>query len=191
MAPPNNNLLRIYDAGAKTKIWHNQLFEPDDDADADLGVRDTKELHRELGKLVANGRTFARVAFHTHGEGGRIWFGDDPLSYFHFTGDPAWHDARYDSLFPTTTKIIFGGCDVAAGDDGWKFLENAAKLLLRRGGGHTLGWTSLGFHIWGHDMHFWGDWKSVYVLPGGFIAGRRTKSDVVPDIHRPWDNRWR
>lgn len=194
MSEPNGDLLQIYDASARTWLWNNPLFERNDDASVSLGVNGTKELHEELAKLLAAGRTFARVAFQTHGESGMLWLGNEKRSlvaYFDFTGDQAWRDAGYHKLFPSNTKMIFGGCNVAEGDNGWKFLENAGKLLLRSGGGYTLGWTSLGFHILGHDMHFWGDWRRVNFLPGGFAVGRGTKSDVVPDINRPWDNRWR
>jgi hypothetical protein len=31
------DLLQVYDAAAKTKLWHNQLFEPNDDAAEVLG----------------------------------------------------------------------------------------------------------------------------------------------------------
>jgi hypothetical protein len=40
-------------------------------------------------------------------------------------------------------------------------------------------------------VHFWGDWRRVNISPGGFVRDRRAKSDLVPDINRPWDNRWR
>jgi hypothetical protein len=184
------DLLQVYDAAAKTKLWHNQLFEPNDDAAEVLGVTGISELHERLGKLVADRRTFSKVSFQTHGDSGRIKIGDDWLLYFEFLGNPAWRDAGYDKLFPFETKMIFGGCNVAEDDDGWKFLENAGKLLLRNGGGYTLGWTSLGFHLLGHDMHFWGSWKRVN-FRGPFVTARYTSDDVVPDIKRPWDNRWR
>lgn len=185
------DMLQIYDASAETLLWHNQLFEPRDDASVSLGVKSTKALHEELAKLVAAGKTFSRLLFETHGKPGMLKLGDDSILYFDFSGNPHWTDAHYDSLFPFATKVIFGGCNVAEGDDGWKFLENAGKLLLRIGGGYTLGWTSLGFHLFGEDIHFWGDWRRVNISPGGLVSDRRTKSDVVPDINRPWDNRWR
>jgi hypothetical protein len=183
------DMLQIYDAGAKTKIWHNSLFEPRSDASFSLGVKTEKELHEGLTKLVAAEKTFSKVLFETHGQSGIIFLGD-PIGYYSFSGDPRWTDSRYDKLFPFDTKIVFGGCNVAEGNDGWKFLENAGKLLLRKGG-YTLGWTSLGFHLFEHDMHFWGDWRRVNISPGGFVRDRRAKNDLVPDINRPWDNRWR
>ncbi len=187
----NGDLLQIYDSGVKTPIWHGQLFEARDDAAVALGVTTRKQLHEGLHKLIADGRTFSKVVFDTHGEPGLLWIGDDPVMYFEFWGNPNWRDAGYDKLFPFETKMIFGGCNVADGDNGWKFLENAGKLLLRNKGGYTLGWTSLGFRLFNHDMHFWGDWRRVNFKAGGSVAGRKTKEDEDPMIRRPWDPRWR
>lgn len=78
----NNNLLQIYDAGAKTKIWHGDLFEKKDEASVSLGVKSRRELREELTKLVADGITFSRVVFQTHGRPGIIKIGDDPIPYF-------------------------------------------------------------------------------------------------------------
>src|SRR5260221_8511946 len=107
------DMLQIYDAGAKTKIWHNQLFEPRDNASVSLGVKGVTALHEELTKLVTAGKTFSKVLFETHGESGMLWLGDDPIAYFSFSGDPKWTNANYDKLFPFDTKMIFGGCNVA------------------------------------------------------------------------------
>lgn len=79
--------------------------------------------------------------------------------------------------------MIFAGCNVADGEDGWKFLERAGKLFLRTGGGYTLGWTSLGFELFDHDMHFWGDWRKVKFRAGGSVEGRETPP--VPERFPP------
>ncbi len=115
------DMLQIYDAGAKTYIWHNPLFEQRDDASFSLGVKKTKELHEGLTNLVAAGKTFSKVLFETHGEPGMLWLGGDPIQYFEFTGNQSWTDSHYDKLFPFDTKVIFGGCNVAEGDDGGNF----------------------------------------------------------------------
>lgn len=191
MSETNNDLLQIYDSGAKTKLWHNVLFEPRDEAAVSVGVTKVAELHVKLRELLAAGKTFSRLLVETHGESGILWIGRDPLAYFEFFGNEDWREAGYDKLFPGETKVVFGGCNVADGDDGWKFLENCGKLLLKKGGGTTLGWTSLGFHLLNHDMHLWGEWRRVRIKGGKVESRIGSDENVVPDIKRPWDNRWR
>jgi len=73
---------------------------------------------------------------------------------------------NYSKLFPAfNSRILFAGCNVAEGDDGWKFLLAAARCFLGNGG-ETIGWTSKGFQApfslrRGHIIHFWGDTKQV------------------------------
>jgi hypothetical protein len=98
------DMLQIYDAGAKTKIWHNSLFEPRSDASFSLGVKTEKELHEGLTKLVAAEKTFSKVLFETHGQSGIIFLGD-PIGYYSFSGDPRWTDSRYDSCFLSIPRL--------------------------------------------------------------------------------------
>jgi hypothetical protein len=65
---------------------------------------------------------------------------------------------------------LFGGCNVAEGDKGWKFLLAAARCFLRSGGG-AIGWTSKGFQAPfglrdGHIVHLWGDIRQVRNMGG-------------------------
>ena len=87
-------------------------------------------------------KKFGRVAFNTHGQSGQINFSNgsyiDALTLkSDFRG--------YVGLFSANTRIYFGGCNVAEGDDGWEFLETAADVFLSASGGVTFAYTSLGF----------------------------------------------
>lgn len=80
----------------------------------------------------------------------------------------------YSSLFPDfKSRILFGGCNVAEGDEGWRFLLAASRYFLNNGG-ETVGWTSKGFQAPfglrdGHILHLWGDTKQVRNMRGGYF----------------------
>jgi len=80
-------------------------------------------LRGQLRFLVSNGYTFQNAVFTAHGSPGSIYFGDESLSWMHFfTRD--WRELDVFKLFPApNTKIYFTGCNVADGNEGWKFLE--------------------------------------------------------------------
>jgi hypothetical protein len=123
--------------------------------------------------LVKNGMTFGSAVFITHGGSGKLRIDGDDLGvnqwqwYFNGKG--------HEKLFPKPdSKLYFAGCNVAEGDDGWKFLEAAGTVLLRQAGGLSYGWTSLGIAapsylrgIGGHAVHLWGDVRYVEIGPGG------------------------
>jgi hypothetical protein len=127
-------------------------------------------------RLLQNRTTFGNAVFVAHGDSGVIRFDGDDLNlrslglYFEGQG--------YESLFPGPGRLYFAGCDVADGDDGWKFLERTAGIFLKNGG-VSYGWTSLGFAIprWfplsaGHAVHLWGDVRSVRIGRGSQIVER-------------------
>jgi hypothetical protein len=145
-------------------------------------------LKEQLNHAVASGKTFDRVLWQAHGAPGEIKMAGYPMKA------AAWLDFSFDygSLFPSFTKMLFDGCNVGEGEDGWKFLEAAGTALLKRGG-WVMGWTSSGLNypgmpklgspkswapmmfppvlipsIWfaGHGLHPWGELKMVLVLPG-------------------------
>ena len=71
---------------------------------------------------------------------------------------------------------------VADGDDGWEFLEAAARTFFRSAGGNVFGWTSKGLgmpsiipFIGGHTEHLWCDIRGVVITPaddGGAYLSR-------------------
>src|SRR5262245_10767836 len=117
------------------------------------------QLRKLLDALVANGATFDRVLFQTHGGPGRILFGAERLTKETLKTD----FAGYTGLFPTYTRIYFDGCNVAEGGDGTDFLIAAGYVFLKVGGGETFGWVNVGHGLpgwvpfWGgHTIHFGG-----------------------------------
>ncbi|MFI0847218.1 hypothetical protein [Mesorhizobium sp. IMUNJ 23232] len=94
-------------------------------------------LIASLDKLLANGKQFSNAVFTTHGVDGAI----------NFKGDITFINARwiqnpksglagkgYHRLFPHFPSIYFQGCNVAEGDNGWKFLEAVGSVLCLNGG---------------------------------------------------------
>ena len=125
-------------------------------------------LRGEMSILIEQGVQFRNCIFTTHGNEGVIFFGNQWINQEVWYSQ--FYSRGYDRLFPfPNTKLYFAGCNVADGPRGWKFLEAAARSLLRRAGGAAIGWTSLGFGspFSGHMRHLWGDTRQVMVLPGG------------------------
>jgi len=134
-------------------------------------IGSVSELKRVLQNLIFSGHTFDNAVFSTHGNSGVIFFDDEQLAYWqlykHF-----FYDVDYSALFPRrNARILFNGCNVADGVDGWKFLVAAARCFLTQISGTAIGWTSKGFQAPfglrdGHVIHFWGDARAVMVLKG-------------------------
>ncbi len=133
-------------------------------------INSVGKLVEVLRSLVASNTTFDAAVFSTHGNKGVISFGGKGLFYsdlYVMMVDPV----DYSKLFPgLNTRILFGGCNVADGDDGWKFLLAAARCFLRSGG-EAIGWTSKGFQAPfglrdGHIVHLWGDTRQVRTMGG-------------------------
>ena len=106
-----------------------------------------KALIKVLEQLLAEKKTFKRVAFETHGRPGMIGFGSERGNSGINSQTLIDSFGKFDALFPDYTKILFAGCNVADKEDGWKFLETANKVFCKRSGGLTLGWTSVGMSI--------------------------------------------
>src|SRR5205085_10190846 len=99
--------------------------------------------------LVRDGVTFQNAVFAFHGKPGTLRANGDDFGARQWRLYFAGHG--HERLFPSPlSKIYFPGCDVAAGEEGWKFLEAAGSVLLRGLGGLAYGWTSLGFAMPSH-----------------------------------------
>jgi hypothetical protein len=154
-------------------------------------------LKGELDKLVADGKTFERVMFYTHGNVGAIFFGDERNNrQIDVSVLPALQ--KYNVLFPFFCRMYFAGCNVADGDEGWQFLATAGRVFFPKRGGVTFGWTSKGFFdggnlikllaplpslaLSGHEDHLWGDARYVFTGPGGVTVQRWSESAVASMI---------
>src|SRR5262245_39027291 len=121
-------------------------------------IHSPAKLVEVLRSLVASNTTFDAAVFSTHGNKGVISFGGTGVDYSDLYVMMV-DEVDYSKLFPgTNSRILFGGCNVADGDNGWKFLFAAARCFLRTGG-ETIGWTSKGFQAPfglrdGHIIHF-------------------------------------
>jgi hypothetical protein len=133
-------------------------------------IHSTQALVDTLRSLVLAKTTFDAAVFSTHGNAGTIFFGKEAVQYrglYSLMLDQHY----YSRLFPSSnSRILFGGCNVAEGDDGWKFLLAAARCFLVYGG-EAIGWTSAGFQApfslrHGHIVHLWGDTKQVRNMGG-------------------------
>ena len=134
-----------------------------------------KGLKNQLDKLVSDRKTFERVMFYTHGNTGKIFFGDDDINVSNLADLQ-----KYNVLFPFFGRMYFAGCNVADGEDGWRFLEAAGRVFFPTRGGVTFGWTSKGFFDGGnlitllsplisltrsgHEDHLWGDARYVFTV---------------------------
>ena len=127
-------------------------------------------LKEALAKLAEENATFDAAVFSTHGNKGKIYLGDDGIDYSDLYVMMV-DEVDYSKLFPGhNTRILFGGCNVAEGDNGWKFLLAATRCFLRSGG-EAIGWTSKGFQApfglrGGHIVHLWGDTRQVRSMGG-------------------------
>lgn len=151
-------LLHIYDSSD----WTIRLTAKARGVADRLPIFSSTDLVPALDRLLAAGRTFDRILFETHGGTGIIGF-DDPTDI-----DAAWWSRiknRYNRLTTTDARVYFNGCNVAEGEEGWRFLEAAAGVFLTKGGGQIFGQNSSGFAnpFNGHTVHFWGSTRSVFV----------------------------
>jgi Domain of unknown function (DUF4347) len=142
-----------------------------------------------LDAFIAVGQSFDSVLFETHGAPGRISLG--PFEY-----DAKWLRAvsarsGYWRLTTPNARVYFNGCNVAADDVGWEFLEAAASLFIGKGGGQVFGQTSLGFAnpFSGHVVHLWGDTRSVFVdFNGNTVRMTNATPGVAIPPPRPSDS---
>ena len=113
--------LYIYD---KTS-WQDQVQAAGrfDFADTDvvtMPVGSMQDVLDGMDKLLAKGTVFDRMLIQTHGNTGRMWFGDDLM--WDTTWTKYFANRHYESLFPTSARVYFDGCDVANGGIGVEFL---------------------------------------------------------------------
>lgn len=137
----------------------------------EISVGSEEELHAELGRRLAAGKTYDRMLVQTHGYPGILALGKGFITYPGL--DTNFANKGYYKLFPAYTRIYFDGCNVAAGESGPKFLESAGKAFLRLAGGEVFGHNSYGYampwwvpFISGHTVHFSGDLVKLYFGPG-------------------------
>jgi hypothetical protein len=136
-----------------------------------IAISDGNDLAPALDRLVVAGSTFDRVLFETHGSPGFIYFGAGSISA------GWWRSAigrNYTYLTKVNARVYFNGCNVAEGATGWDFLEAAAAVFLKPGGGEVFGQTSVGFGnpFSGHVVHLWGSTRRLYVDRNGNIIER-------------------
>ena len=136
-------------------------------------------LSEGLAELARTGNTYKAAIFLTHGASGKIAFDGNDLAPPQFK--MYFENKGIEKLFPRQTRLYFAGCNVAAGDAGWDFLEAAGRTLLKVGGGLVFGWTSYGVAVpsWfrpgtGNIVHLWGDVRNVTIKPGGEVEARAT-----------------
>ncbi|TWT10058.1 hypothetical protein [Reyranella sp. CPCC 100927] len=149
-----------------------------------LPVASKAELQSGLDKLVADGRTFERVLFQTHGNTGRIWIGEDVVR--HTDWQTTFAGRNYHRLFPAFTRVYFDGCLVADGDMGTAFLTAAGATLLRQAGGVVFASTELGEGIavgvpfvGGHTLYSRDSFEYIYFKPGGIVDAKPSAARVA------------
>jgi hypothetical protein len=210
------DLLQIYDADDGLMRTTGTMR----GADEVLGISGGAEVLRmALDRLVADGKVFQRAVFHTHGNEGLITFGSaKERKHWIIDANALLTDFKgrgYEKLFAYSARIYFNGCKISRGEAGWKFLEAAASIFLRRNGGTTFAHPTNGYPLastifplffgiggWltfsqlrGHAHHF-SPAQYVAILPGGTILGRYPESNDDPgktwrdaDKGRVWTGR--
>lgn len=173
-------LLQIYDSSDSSIVG---TVNARNDAGRTLaGVTSAAALVSVLDGYVSSGRTFDRILFETHGSPGRIYFNHQYI-------DSTWINSSmagrgYEAICPTSTRIYFNGCNVAAEATGSTFMRTIARIFLTGAGGSVFGHTSLGLvvpiysHVTGHVVHLTGDLKTIYVGAGGRIIEEHVQSDI-------------
>ena len=139
-------------------------------------------LAGRMFSLVEQGVTFRKCVFTTHGSSGTVKFGTDELTAYGWYSQ--FYNRAFHRLFPgPDAEVYFAGCEVAAGSRGWKFLEAAARSLVRGAGGWAVGWTSNGYKLpfKAEPVRFSGDIRQVYVFPGGEILRFYEEGNLITD----------
>jgi hypothetical protein len=137
----------------------------------ELPVDDARMFVHQLDTLVRKGAFFRRLLFTTHGGPGRIRFGEAKLTadYWRATTDRGWS-----RLVTNNARIYFCGCNVAAEDAGWDFLEAASQVFMKPGGGEIWGPTtySWGNPVNGHAIYPWGKTRKLFLAGDGTVIER-------------------
>jgi hypothetical protein len=174
--PTDSPLLFIYDAdnkSSRTSAWFRG------DGDMFVQVRQVpvtgglSGLQTALAELVHNGETFQRCVIDADGAPGMVYFGGEAMN---FSNMPIYlnNGLHLEKIFPLPSRIYFNGAHIAdplirsrykwpgkvedLPDTGtvWDFLDAAAKIFLKRGGGVTFA-SSGGTIGFGPRHHFLAD----------------------------------
>jgi hypothetical protein len=180
--PPNPSapLLFIYDADAEPGGYVNS---------PDLKVRyvpvrgGLSGLQTALAELVQKGETYQHCVVEADGAPGKVFFGGEAMN---FSNMPIYLNPGLglERIFPLPSRIYFNGDHIADPlirsrykwpgkvedlpdtGTGWDFLDAAAKIFLKRGGGVTF--ASSGMTIGhGHRYHILSDTCWSLWGPGG------------------------
>jgi hypothetical protein len=179
--------LYVYDKTDYLDRWQSSgRFSRRDDDVRILPVSSVQDLLDGLDRFLSAGLVFDRMLVQTHGNSGRILFGNQNV------WDITWRDEfgnrGYDRLFPTFARIYFDGCNVAKGGDGVEFLRAAGRVFLKGMGGEVVGWTSFGLglpgwipFIGGHTIHPAGYIVRVRFAPGD-LDGQLNPDDYTIEM---------
>ncbi len=151
-------------------------------------VSSIADLHIQFTSLLNMKMVFDRAVVQTHGNWGHIFLMEKngqkkrkEISASLLT--TLFNGKNFDNLFAKNARLYFDGCKIAAGEQGWKFLEAAGRIFLQKGG-ECFGWTSDGYtkpgwipFIGGHTVHHGGFVRTVIVGNGGKILGRENSSE--------------
>lgn len=135
-------------------------------------VINVSEMRQALDDLLKANTRVDQLLVETHGAAGLIGIGPDVIDH---TVVESWFGSRgYERLFASSARVLFNGCNVAEGANGWRFLETFGTVLLKLNGGQVTGWTSMGSSnpYNGHVVHFWGNSRVLIFSPGGNIIER-------------------
>jgi hypothetical protein len=181
--PTDSPLLFIYDATSRASridAWFRgdgDMFEQVRQVPITAGLAG---LQTALAELVKKGETYQHCVIDADGGRGMIYFNGEPLNFstmLHFL-HPGLH---LENIFPLPSRIYFNGtgiCDVPIrlyrreprypdpNGNVWDFLDAAAQVFLKRGGGVTFASSGMTVNLGPRHHLFsntcWSLWK-----PGG------------------------
>jgi len=137
----------------------------------ELPIDDAENFADALDQLVRNGSYFRRLLFTTHGRSGSIRFGKKSITAEYWRGVT---NRGWSRLVTNNARVYFCGCNVAAEDAGWDFLDAASQVFLKPGGGEIWATTTYawGNPLNGHAIHFWGGTRKLFVAKDGTVIER-------------------
>ena len=98
------------------------------------GVTGFGEVLTSLDEYISQNLSFSTIYFGTHGTPGSMFLPNGSL-----TTTNASSLATRSNIFGDQRRVLFLGCSVAEGDDGWRFLDAIGRYFVRDGlvGGST------------------------------------------------------